>query len=62
MDRSGRQPQSVVRAAHYDIPLMLAIIGGPVDGFAPFADLYHRALAEFRNRKQPVGFLLRIRR
>ena len=31
----GGSPQSVVRAAHYDLPLMLAIIGGPVDRFAP---------------------------
>lgn len=43
----GGSPQSVVRAAHYDIPLMLAIIGGPVERFAPFSDLYRRALAEF---------------
>lgn len=53
----GGSPQSVVRAAHYDIPLMLAIIGGPVDGFAPFADLYRRALAEFGNTESnPVGY------
>lgn len=53
----GGSPQSVVRAAHYDIPLMLAIIGGPVDGFAPFADLYRRALAEFgHTENNPVGY------
>lgn len=53
----GGSPQSVVRAAHYDIPLMLAIIGGPVDGFAPFADLYRRALAEFgHTESNPVGY------
>jgi len=31
----GGSPQSVIRAAHYDLPLMLAIIGGPPRRFAP---------------------------
>jgi alkanesulfonate monooxygenase SsuD/methylene tetrahydromethanopterin reductase-like flavin-dependent oxidoreductase (luciferase family) len=41
----GGSPQSVVRAAHYDPPLMLAIIGGDPNGFRPYVDLYHRAFA-----------------
>ena len=36
---------------------MLAIIGGPVDRFAPFADLYRRALAEFgATESNPIGY------
>ena len=42
----GGSPESVVRAARYRMPLMLAIIGGPPARFAPFADLYRRANAE----------------
>lgn len=43
----GGSPESVVRAARYRLPLMLAVIGGPAGRFAPFADLYRRASAEF---------------
>ncbi|WP_300082571.1 LLM class flavin-dependent oxidoreductase [Propioniciclava sp.] len=52
----GGSPQSVIRAAHHGLPLMLAIIGGPVERFAPFADLYRRALAEFGQPEQRVGY------
>ena len=34
---------------------MLAIIGGEPLRFAPYVDLYHRALAEFGQDTQPVG-------
>ncbi|MGO4385659.1 LLM class flavin-dependent oxidoreductase [Specibacter sp. RAF43] len=51
----GGSPQSVVRAAHYGLPLMLAIIGGEPLQFAPFVELYHRALGEFGQPQQPVG-------
>lgn len=43
----GGSPQSVIRAAHYDLPLMLAIIGGPSARFAPFANLYREAREKF---------------
>ena len=43
----GGSPESVVRAAHYDLPLALAIIGGDPARFKPFVDLYHRAFAQF---------------
>ena len=52
----GGSPQSVVRAAQYGFPLMLAIIGGPASRFAPFADLHRRALSEFGLEPQPVGY------
>jgi probable LLM family oxidoreductase len=42
----GGSPESVVRAAHYDFPLALAIIGGDSKRFRPFVDLYHRAFAQ----------------
>ncbi len=51
----GGSPESVVRAAHYDLPLMLAIIGGDPKRFRPFVDLYHRAFAQFSKPVRPVG-------
>jgi probable LLM family oxidoreductase len=51
----GGSPQSVVRAARYGLPLMLAIIGGQPLRFAPLVDLYHRSLDELGRRRQPVG-------
>jgi probable LLM family oxidoreductase len=51
----GGSPQSVVRAAHYGLPLLLAIIGGSPLAFAPLVDLYHRALAEFNKPTLPIG-------
>jgi len=51
----GGSPQSVIRAAHYGLPLMLAIIGGAPDRFAPYVDLYRRAAAQFGTTAHPVG-------
>jgi len=51
----GGSPESVVRAAHYDLPLMLAIIGGDPKRFRPYVDLYHRALAQFGRAARPIG-------
>ncbi|MFD4255972.1 LLM class flavin-dependent oxidoreductase [Amycolatopsis thermoflava] len=51
----GGSPQSVVRTAHYNLPLMLAIIGGPPKRFAPYLDLYRRAAGEFGTTAHPVG-------
>lgn len=51
----GGSPESVVRAARYGFPLVLAIIGGPPRRFAPYVDLYHRALAEFGHSERPVA-------
>jgi probable LLM family oxidoreductase len=51
----GGSPESVVRAAHYDLPLMLAIIGGDPKRFRPYVDLYHRAFAQSGKPAQPVG-------
>lgn len=51
----GGSPQSVVRAAHYGFPLMLAIIGGSAERFVPYVDLYRRAAKEFNTPIHPVG-------
>jgi probable LLM family oxidoreductase len=51
----GGSPQSVVRAARYGLPLMLAIIGGDPLRFRPYVDLYHRALTEMGKEILPVG-------
>ncbi len=51
----GGSPQSVVRAAHYDLPLMLAIIGGDPRRFGPYVDLYRRAYRQLGKPAQPIG-------
>src|SRR6476646_3403558 len=51
----GGTPQSVIRAARYGLPLMLAIIGGEPTRFAPYVDLYKRALDENGYPSLPVG-------
>ena len=51
----GGSPQSVVRAARYGMPLMLAIIGGDPTRFGPYIDLYHRALAQLGTPSLPIG-------
>ena len=51
----GGSPESVVRAAKYSMPLMLAIIGGDPERFAPYVDLFHRALAQMEKPDLPIG-------
>ena len=51
----GGSPESVVRAAKYGLPLMLAIIGGQPQRFAGHVELYLRALEQFGHPVQPVG-------
>ncbi|QIB34197.1 LLM class flavin-dependent oxidoreductase [Ancylobacter pratisalsi] len=51
----GGSPESVVRAARYGLPLMLAIIGGNPARFAPYVDLYHRAIGQLGGQMQPIG-------
>jgi probable LLM family oxidoreductase len=51
----GGSPESVVRAATHGLPLMLAIIGGDPTRFAPYIDLYHRALAQLEKPSLPIG-------
>ncbi|RSM56644.1 LLM class flavin-dependent oxidoreductase [Actinoplanes sp. ATCC 53533] len=51
----GGSPQSVVRTAKYGLPLMLAIISGSPERFAPYVDLYRRAADQLGTHAHPVG-------
>jgi probable LLM family oxidoreductase len=51
----GGTPQSVVRAAHYGMPMMLAIIGGDPKRFVSLADLFRGALKEMGKPPLPIG-------
>jgi probable LLM family oxidoreductase len=51
----GGTPQSVIRAARYGFPLVVAIIGGQPLRFAPLIELYHRALKEYGQPERPVA-------
>ena len=52
----GGSPQSVVRAAYYGLPLMLAIIGGSPTRFTAYSDLYRQSLERFNQPlDRPVG-------
>jgi len=51
----GGSPESVVRAARYRMPLMLAIIGGDPKRFRSYVDLYQRAFGELGEAVPPIG-------
>jgi len=51
----GGSPQSVVRAARFGLPLMLAIIAGKPERFAPYVELYKRALQQHGQPELPIG-------
>jgi probable LLM family oxidoreductase len=51
----GGSPESVVRAARYEFPLALAIIGGDPARFKPYADLYLRAFAQLGKPALPIA-------
>lgn len=51
----GGSPESVVRAARFGMPLMLAIIGGDPRRFGPYLALYHRALEQSGLPRLPIG-------
>jgi probable LLM family oxidoreductase len=51
----GGSPESVVRAARHNMPLVLAIIGGDPARFAPYVDLYHRALTQLELPDLPIA-------
>jgi len=52
----GGSPESVIRAARHGLDLMLAIIGGSVERFTPFVQLYHRALDQLGQPQRRVGY------
>ena len=51
----GGSPESVVRAARYDLPMMLAIIGGDPKRFMPYVELYQRAYTQLGKPVKPIG-------
>jgi probable LLM family oxidoreductase len=51
----GGSPESVVRAARYKIPMMLAIIGGDPRRFIPYINLNKQALARVGASELPIG-------
>lgn len=51
----GGSPESVVRAVQYELPMMLAIIGGDPARFRQFVDLYHRAAEHMQKPVLPLG-------
>ena len=51
----GGSPNSILRAAHYDLPVMLAIIGGDPARFRPFVDLHARAADKLARPARPIG-------
>jgi probable LLM family oxidoreductase len=51
----GGTPESVMRAVRYDLPMILAIIGGAPDRFLPYAEYYRNAFAELGKAPQPLG-------
>src|ERR1700726_1578462 len=51
----GGSPQSVIRAARYGLPLMLAVIGGPPVRVAPLVELYQRALDKYGYPPLKIG-------
>ena len=51
----GGNPQSVVRAGLWGLPMILAIIGGTPDRFVPLAELYRQAQAKGGLPRQPLA-------
>jgi probable LLM family oxidoreductase len=51
----GGSPESVVRAARYRFPLMLAIIGGDPARFRSYVNLYERTLEQFGSERLEIG-------
>jgi probable LLM family oxidoreductase len=51
----GGSPESVVRAARYGLPLMLAIIGGEPARFKTYVELYQRACTQLGMPLPPIG-------
>ena len=51
----GGSPESVVRAVQYDLPMMLAIIGGDPRRFLPYVELYKRAAKQMSRPVHGLG-------
>ncbi|HIZ95953.1 MAG TPA: LLM class flavin-dependent oxidoreductase [Candidatus Ligilactobacillus excrementavium] len=51
----GGTPDSIIRAAYYGFPVILAIIGGDPERFKPYVELYQKATVQFKQPQQPLG-------
>lgn len=51
----GGSPESVIRTARYGFQLVLAIIGGSPERFAPYVELYRQAVKDLGKPALPVG-------
>jgi probable LLM family oxidoreductase len=51
----GATPESVLRAARYHLPMILAIIGGGPERFTPFVELYQRAFEKLGAPAEAIG-------
>lgn len=51
----GGTPSSIIRAANYDVPLAVAIIGGVPQKFIPHIELYHKRMEELGHSRKPVA-------
>lgn len=51
----GGTPSSVLRAAHYGLPVVFAVIGGAPANFKPLVELYRRTLEQEYSFENPVG-------
>jgi len=51
----GSTPESVLRAARYELPLMLGIVGGDAARFQPFVQIYRSALEKLGRPMQAIG-------
>lgn len=52
----GGSPDSIIRAARYDFPVILAIIGGNPARFRPYVELYRQAVEQLGGTEHPIGF------
>lgn len=51
----GGSPESIIRAVYYEIPVVIAIIGGEPIRFRPYVDLYHKAAKQLKKPEFPLG-------
>lgn len=51
----GGSPESIIRAVYYDLPVVIAIIGGEPTRFLPYVELYRQASAKMGKAPLPLG-------
>lgn len=51
----GATPESVLRAARHDLPMIVAVIGGEPQRFRPFVELYRQACEKLGRPPREIG-------